>query len=273
VSLLSRERYVAVLGPDRVALLRRRPGHGARQGGLELTAQAPCAAPVAAAAGAALAGLLARPEIGRGDLTVLLSNHFVRYLLVPWSAEVGSPAELAAFAEICCDQVFGAASEPRIVLTSPEKAPGARLAAALDSAFVNALRGATRVSRLRLVSVQPYLMAAFNRLRPRLGQRDFFFLLAEPSRNCLLVSLGGVWSSVRASAAEDQPQALADLIEREAQLLGLAEGGMPPVFAHVARRPGIALPACHGVTPRTLDLAPLGEAAADPFHTMAMTVA
>lgn len=272
MSLLSRDHYIAVLCPDRVALLRRRPGRGAPAGGLELTAQAPCAASGAVAAIAALAGLLARPEIGRGDLTVLLSNHFVRYLLVPWSAEVGSPAELAAFAEICCDQVFGAAGEPRIVLTSPEKAPGARLACALDGALLHSLRRAAAASRLRLASVQPYLMAAFNRLRPSLGQRDFFFLLAEPARNCLLVSLGGAWSSVRASAAEDQPQALADLIEREAQLLGLAEGGMPPVFVHVARRAGIALPACHGVTPRTLDLAPSGEAA-DPFHAMAMTVA
>ena len=267
-----RNQYIAVLCLDRVAILRRRRGWS---GAFDLTADAACAAPTAAAAVQALAGLLARPEMVRGDLTVLLSNHFVRYLLVPWRAEVDTPAELAAFARICCDQVFGNDAGKQILLTSREKAPGARLAAALDATLMESLRDVVAASRLRLVSVQPYLAAAFNRLRASFGQRDFVFVVAEPARSCLLVATGGAWSSVRASAAEDQPQALADLIEREAQLLGLAEEGMPPVFVHAPRQGRIRLPDCHGVTPRTIGL-PVPDhlaAAANPLLTMAMTVA
>ena len=49
----------------------------------------------------------AAPEIGSGDLTILLSNHFVRYWLVPWRDEISSPQEFEAYARICCDEVYG----------------------------------------------------------------------------------------------------------------------------------------------------------------------
>jgi hypothetical protein len=271
VSRLWRNQYVAVLSPDRVALVRRRRGWN---GTFDFKADAPCAAPTATAAVEALAGLLAQTEIGTGDLTLLLSNHFVRYLLVPWRAEVGSPLELAAFAEICCDQIFGSDGGRRILLTAREPAPSPRLAAVLDATLLESLRLVVAPSRLRLASIQPYLAAAFNRLRASFGHRDFIFVVAEPSRTCLLVSIGGCWSSVRASAGEDRPQALADLIEREAQLLGLAEDGMPAVFVHAPRQARLKLPDFHGVAPETLSL-PIPASltgAADSLLTMAMTV-
>ena len=266
-----RDQYVAVLSPDRVAIVRRRKGWNSD---FALHADAVCTAPTGAAAIEALAGLLSQPEIGSGQLTVLLSNHFVRYLLVPWRAEVGNPAELAAFAEICCDQVFGTDSGRRILLASREKASSPRLAAVLDGVFLDTLRSVVAASALRLVSVQPYLSAAFNCMRTSLSRRDFVFVVAEPGRTCLLVSIGGCWSSVRASAGEDRPEALADLIEREALLLGVAEEDMPPVFVHAPRHADLKLPDCHGVTPETIRL-PLPESlagAADPLLTMAMTV-
>jgi hypothetical protein len=181
---------------------------------------------------------------------------------------------LAAFAEICCDEVFGRDAGRRIVLTSREKATSPRLAAVVDAAFMDALRNVAAASALRLVSIQPYLSAAFNRLRDHFARGDFVFVLAEPDRTCMLVSIDGCWSSVRASAAEDQPQALNDLIEREALLLGVAEGAMPAVFLHAARQADLKLKDCHGVTPQTIKL-PLPDklaGAADPLLTMAMTV-
>jgi hypothetical protein len=266
-----RDRYIAVLTPDKVAVVRRRWGWS---GDFDLRADAACVEPTAVGAAQALSGLLARPEIGSGQLTVLLSNHFVRYLLVPWRAEVGSPAELTAFAEICCDQVFGSEPGRRILITSREKASSPRLAAVLDGTFLDALHSAVNASSLGLASVQPYLSAAFNCMRVSFSRSNFVFVVAEPNRTCMLVSIDGCWSSVRASAGEDRPQALADLIEREALLLGVAEEDMPPVFVHAPRHADLKLPDCHGVTPETIRL-PLPETlagTADPLLTMAMTV-
>lgn len=271
MSPLWRDRFIAVLCPDRVAIARRRSG---RNRGLELHADAACAAPTAEAACEALAELLARADSGKGDLSVVLSSHFARYLLVPWRDEVRSPAELAAFAGICCDQVFGAEPAGRAILVSREKAGAPRIAAAVDASLLAALRKAVAGSRMRLTSIQPYLVTAFNSMRKSLGRRDFLFLVAEPRRSCLLLSTGGTWSSVRANAGADQPQALADLIEREAQLIGLADEAMPPIFVHAPGQVNLQMPACRGVLPESVGVRlPAFAAAADPLLTMAMTVA
>lgn len=269
MSPLWRDQLVAVLCPDRVALVRTRHG---RRCALQLQAEQPCAGSDWKAAVAALAALLARPGQGPGDLTVLLSNHFVRYLLVPWRAEVGTPAELAALASICCDETFGGEAGGRLVTTSAERAPSARMAAGLDAGLVSGLQAAAAASPLRLVSVQPYLAAAFNRLHRLLPRRDFVFVVAEPTRSCLLVATGGRWRSVRNTGGACRPLDLAHLIEREAQLAGLAEEGMPPIFVHAPGQRPLQLPACQGVLPQ--DIALRGtDALADPLLVMAGTVA
>lgn len=270
MSPLWRDRHVAVLAPDRVALVRRRRGW---PGPFDLKLDAPWQGEPSAAA-EALAGLLQQPEIGGGELRLLVSSHFVRYVLVPWRAEVGTPEEFAAYAGICCDQTYGEDAGRRL-RAAPEKAGSPRLAASLDGALLGALTQVAAASRLRLVSVQPYLAAAYNRLAGALPRDDFIFVLAEPSRYGLLAARQGRWCSVRAGTGEDQPHALAALIEREARLLGLPDDGMLPVFVHAPRQARLQLPDCLGVTPQTLGL-PIPAAlapVADPLLTMAMTVA
>ncbi|MGE5490671.1 MAG: hypothetical protein ACM31P_05235 [Actinomycetota bacterium] len=270
MSLLWRDRYVAVLTPERAALVRRR----GRKGTFDLRLDAPCPAATPAGAAAALAELVKRPEVGRGNLTLLLSNHFVRYLLVPWRSEVRDPAEFAAFADICWDRTYGGDPARRVLRTAREKSGSPRLAAALDADFLAALREAVSQSPLKLMSVQPYLTAAFNRLGSAWRRRDFLFLVAEPDRTCLLAALGGAWKSVRAGSGGDSPENLSTFLEREIRLLGLDEGSMPPVFIHAPRQARLELPPCNGVMARSLPL-PIPPSLADPADsllTMAMAV-
>jgi hypothetical protein len=271
VSLSWRDRYTAVLSPDRVALVCRRRGWGTQP---ELHSQAECVASTPQAAVDALNTLLGAPGVGPGDLTLVVSSHFVRYLLVPWQAQIGQPSELAAFAGVCFDETFGSDSGGREILVARERAPSARIAAGLDTGFLHALRTATAGSRLRLVSVQPYLVSLFNSVRPALAKRDFVFLVAEPTRSCLLVATGGCWRSLRNTGAAATPQELANLVEREAQLAGLGESGMPPVFVHAPGQDDLELPSCAGVVPKQVGLRRgAGAAASDPLLAMALTVA
>jgi len=265
VSRLLRERFTAVVGPDRVALARRagwrRPP--------ELQAEAACEAPTAKAAVQALTELLSRPETGKGDVTIVLSNHFVQYVLLPWRAEVSRPSELAIYAGLLFDETYGNDAGGREILVGRERAGSARIAAGIDATLLHGLRNAVAASKLRLVSVQPYLSAAFDRMRGTVGSRDFMFVLAEPARSCVLVATGGRWRSLRNTATTARPHELAHLIEREAQLAGLADDGMPPVFVHVPGHDALKVPPCQGVTPHTLGL-PHG--ADDPLLAMAMSV-
>lgn len=273
-----RDHYVAVLTPGCVTLVRRRRG---LHGECDLKADQPVAASAdgslaaSLAATEALATLLARPEVGAGELTVLLSNHFVRYQIVPWSDAVGTPDELAALARIGFEQVYGGEAADWQIEVAPEAAGKPRLAAAVSLALLDRLRAIAGASRLRLSAVQPYLVAAFNRLAEPRKHNDVLFVLAEPSRACLLVAVGGQWRGVRVSASEDTPEALAALIERECQLLGLTDDKTPPILVHAPQRARMPLPTIGGVVPRML---PIGVPAAlapvaDAQLAMAMTVA
>ena len=265
MSRLLGERFTVAVGPERVVLARRagwrRPA--------ELKAEAECAAPTAKAAVAALSELLARPEIGAGEVTIVLSNHFVHYVLLPWRPEVGGPTELAAYASILFDETFGNEAGGREILIGRERAGSARIAAGIDSTLLHGLRSAVGASKLRLASVQPYLSVAFDRVRRTVGKRDFMFVLAEPARSCVLVASGGRWRSLRNTATGARPHELAHLIEREAQLAGLADEGMPPVFVHAPGNAALKVPPCQGVTPRTIGLP---QGADDPLLAMALTV-
>ena len=277
MSLLWRDHYIAVLGPDGAAIVRRRRGwNGAFDFRASSAYTAALASTPVSAAVEALGSLLAGPEIGPGNLSIVLSNHFVRYLLVPWRDEVSTRDEFAAFAQICCDQVYGG-DEPQsnrhILCSSREKAGSPRLAAVIEAPFLSALKSVVASSKLRLLSIQPYLAAIFNRLETSIDPRNFFFVVAEPNRSCLLAATNGHWSRVQSSAGGDQAQALADLIDREAQLLGFDGDAMPAIFVHAPRQARLDLPACNGVKPATLSVPIPAALAGTADHLLAMAMA
>ena len=49
-------------------------------------------------------------ESARADATVVLSNHFVRYLIIPWSAQLVKPAEELKYAQMRFGEIFGDAA-------------------------------------------------------------------------------------------------------------------------------------------------------------------
>lgn len=274
------DHYVAVLTPAGASIIRRRRGINgscdlkADQAVADGTAGGEHPAGVLAAVDA-LEALLAHPQIGSGRLSIVLSNHFVRYQLVPWSDDVGTPEELNAYARICFEQVYGGEAVGWQVQVAPERAGSPRLAAAVPLTLLDRLRAIVAPTRLKLHAVQPYLMAAFNKLGSPFRYQDFLFVLAEPARTCLLAATGGQWRGVRMSAGDDAPETLAALIERECQLLDLHDAVLPPIYVHAPQRARMVLPAVAGVVPRALPVpVPASLAAvADARLAMAMTVA
>jgi hypothetical protein len=197
-----------------------------------------------------LAQLLAAPDVVRGRLTLLLSNHYVRYLILPWNDAISGRTELGAMASHAFAAHFGAPAAGWAIQTSPESAGRPRLAAAADIELLSALQAAVASSRLHLASIVPYLVTAFNRLAPSLRRRDFLFLLAEPGRACLLAAAGGQLRAAQSRAVEDSLTALADLVERERELLELqdegGESGHLPILFHAPGRPDLQLPPISG---------------------------
>ena len=214
-----------VVSPDQVTLLRMRRTLGWR--GLRHTLDEAHSVPCDSATGAQpwRAALLALETAlpgfadGRAAATVILSNHFLRYALVPWHAELSDAEEELSFTRHCFARVYGKAAQQWEVRLSQEASESPRLASALDAELLDGLRGVFDGAGIPLRSIQPHLMATFNACRSGLRQTRAWFALLEPGNLCLGLLDHGHWLQVRSlrigSAWHEE---LPLILEREAYL-------------------------------------------------------
>lgn len=188
--------------------------------------------------------LLNRAPWRGGDATVVLSNHFVRYQLLPWSEAIGSDEEWLAYARQRFGQVHGEAAKEWVVRVDAPRRGQPTLACAMDRALLDGLEAGFAAAKSRLVSVQPHLASAFNRLRGAFGTQPAWFVLVEEGRLLLLLARDGAWQSVatRKTAADSWAAELPLLLDRECRLKGI-EPAPQRVCLHAVGVRKIALPA------------------------------
>jgi hypothetical protein len=233
VSRLSAERLLIGLAPDALSLLRLAGGAKVRVVDKRTLPCDPSGSEPWEGAAAALSRLAG--EIGKASarVTVVLSNHFTRYALVPWSEGLRKAEEEAAFARYCFAKIHGERSKDWDLRLSPGQSGAPRVASAVDAPLLQALRSAFP-ARAKLVSVQPYLMSAFNRCRRELAGARVWLLLVEPQRTCLARLENGRWAAVRNSrGALTGPEQWAGLLDRERHLAG-GEPAAEEVQVHAA---------------------------------------
>jgi len=267
---LFNDRVLIALAPDSLALLRISGGVHPRVSAKSTIACDPGlgTSPWQGAV-AALGQLPEETTNANSEITVVLSNHFARFILVPWSQGLGNAEEETAFVRYCFAKVHGERSKDWDLRLSPTPAGSARIASAVDSSLVQAVRAAfPAAARAKLVSVQPYLMSAFNRWRKDVKGERAWFLLVEPQRACLARIEGGRWSAVRNTRGNfDEPGQWAGLLDRERHRVG-GDDASEGVYVH-APRSGKALSVeGEAWTFRSLALAPtegLAPAESEPF--------
>ena len=148
----------------------------------------------------------------RVEVTVVLSNHFARYAVLPGHDGATTPEEELALARFHFTKIHG----ERVKGWEVRAFDG--LACAIDAALLEGLKSCFSKAgrRARLVSVQPRLMAAYNAARRRIPREGAWLLLAEPGRTCLARVAAKGWASVhngRETYAEE-------LLERERSRAG-----------------------------------------------------
>lgn len=150
----------------------------------------------------------------------ILSSHFVRYALVPWSAALKDDEEEAAFARHFFRQLYGAIADSWELRLSPDRPGAPQLASAVDPGLPEAVRALSAEAGISVRSIQPSLMTAYNNSRLRLQGYSGWFVLHETGSLCLALMQQGRWISVRTfRAGDDWRETLPLLLEREAFLL------------------------------------------------------
>jgi hypothetical protein len=226
---LLRDDFQVVLNPSQVLMAR--AGTALTRRGLQRrllahgTAGCPAVAPGKPAwtgALAALEQLLHGMPAGRANLQVVLSNLFVRYAVVPWQTGLHGAAEDAAYVRHYFAQMFGSAADGWDICVSSTPDGHPRLASAIDTCLLTALRELCALTGLRLRAVRPQLVSTFNRYRRSLASSGWI-VLAESGYLCIGLFEDGRWLSIRTMRTDAGWQEhLPALLEREACLVNPA---------------------------------------------------
>jgi hypothetical protein len=204
VSLLRLNELRVGLCPDRLIIARFRGGFGRRL--IEHRV-----APIKAGPGEALKQLAANHRV-----SVVLSNHFIRYAVLPWSSTLTSERDWAAFAQHNFVSIYGDVAKTWEFCVSRTKRGHPAITCAVDAALLQSLRQIPGIA-----SVQPYLMAAFNARRKALPGPSLWFVVQERGRMTVALIVDGKWKAIRnRQAREGWHESLSDYLDREAAACG-----------------------------------------------------
>lgn len=164
----------------------------------------------------ALQSALATLPIKPATAQVVLSNQFTRYAMIPASQTLSNEAEETAYAKHIFSQLYGTSAESWEIRLHQGTAGAAQLASAIDGQLLHELRALFTAENIKLKSVRPQLMAAYNNCRVQIQQQDAWFVVAEQESLCLGLLQQGQWRSVRAlKVGSDWLEKLPDLLDRE----------------------------------------------------------
>ena len=126
-----------------------------------------------------LEGLLVQPAWRDADARVVIGDHWARYALVPWSGALHDESERQTYARHTLATVYGETSSQWTMAMSQYMHASARVVSALPTALLADIRSMLESCRLRLVSVQPQLVAAYNAWRHRLPDGAAWFVTVD----------------------------------------------------------------------------------------------
>jgi hypothetical protein len=225
------------------------------------------------AAMSGLRAIIARLEGRTGQVGIALSNRFVRYIVAPWQDQLASGDMQSAYARHCFKEWYGTAADEWDVRVSAAPFGQPRIASAVDTDLLDAIRQEFARTRLRIRSIQPQLMAAFNKWRHKIDARaSLFTVIDDQFYTCMLV-VRGRCEAVHAGALNGPlDEVLPAILDREFMRSGLEE--RPSLFLYTGE--GVPL---ESVLPdawqgTALELREEGRIAAsvDPVHRSALLV-
>ena len=145
-------------------------------------------------------------------LSVVLSNHFVRYTVLPWSSALASESEWKALAEHSFFSTYGDAARSWDIRVCTTGRRNTAVGCAVDRRLIESIRRIPNVA-----SLQPHIMAAFNACRSHLPGPSLWFVLQERGRLTFALIFEGQWRLIRnRQAPPDWQDSLDELLDREA---------------------------------------------------------
>ncbi|HSV84193.1 MAG TPA: hypothetical protein VLK85_33750 [Ramlibacter sp.] len=187
---------------------------------------------------AALAELPLQAQPGQ-SLSIILDNAWTRLQLVRFPAQVNTPQERQVFLQANFRRVFGAEAQDWTIIAEPAYFGRPVMAVAVDHTLIAALSRLAERHQLRLRSLQPEFVEAFNRVRPMLTGGQGAFAQIGGDRVCMGLWRGPCWEAVRSQPLA--PAVQGSMAAMLAQMLANVDPPMASGTLHLAdsdSRPG-----------------------------------
>lgn len=183
---------------------------------------------------------LADAKPRKESVVIILSNHFVRYGLLPWSVNISNASEAKTFARIYFDKVYGDIAGNWAVRISAGGFEQPRMVSAIDQELLDGIEDTFAKASLRVAAIEPYLMTAFNAWRKRFGKTNGRFLLAESGKACIVKFAADRCLGVNTYPLQDNSEIeLAEALDRELILEGATE--CDKVLVYAAEHPNLKI--------------------------------
>lgn len=136
-------------------------------------------------------------SLSGAELSITLSNHFVRYAVIQFQQGIKDAQEFFTYAQFQMREIYGDRVDSWDISMSDWDPKSGGICAALESELVQQLQALAVRFHLRLKQIEPYLAAAFDQWSRTIHQQRFWFIVVEPDRLCVLLFSNGSWKSIR----------------------------------------------------------------------------
>lgn len=178
---------------------------------------------------------LADNELGKADVTILLSNCFVRFAMLPFSDDVSNRVERLTIAGLLFESIYGEAAKQWKLALDDEEYGEPSLVAAMDAALWDALNQVGLSGRLRKISVRPYAASVVNAFRNQILSDNCLLTVIEHGQAIFFKIKGNKAVGVlKANLKLNTAQEISSLLQRELLISGLSESGDARVYLHIA---------------------------------------
>jgi hypothetical protein len=164
--------------------------------------------------------VLAKREWQRVMPVIVMSNHFVRYSVIPWNIELTGVIERQAYLKHCFNLFFGESTKLWDFRMSEPEFGQSSIASAISSPLLTALHNVFEQSNLKIAAIYPQLMLAINQTLSEVKKQkiafSFWLIVIQSERVCLTLLIDGGWRLVKNVAIEaDISAQVTALIQRE----------------------------------------------------------
>ncbi|MGJ8620928.1 MAG: hypothetical protein ACSHWN_11405 [Methylophilaceae bacterium] len=151
---------------------------------------------------------------------LILSSYFVRYMVIPWNAEITTDEEFQAYLNHQFISVFGETIRHWNKSYNKAEYGCNTLASAVHNLFLQTAHHIFKAAHIKLESVHPQLMSIANQARKVVNEKrllqSFWITSIADGRVCLSLLMDGEWCFVKNLQAEtDVVMQIEKMIQRE----------------------------------------------------------